>query len=130
MDLRPTFRLGHNHGEETDSTVDITEPAAVKLEHDGGFGDQSRLFTDPGTDGGSRWTCKDTGTDLFNCLHFPPHPIRSYPPPSCTVNHGDHSVLRRLAGGPIRNDLHGDGVEFVGLQLCDDVTGGISSSAS
>lgn len=59
MGLRPTFRLGHNHGEETDSSVDVTEPAAVKLEHDGGLGDHSRLFTDPGSGGGSRWTCKD-----------------------------------------------------------------------
>ncbi len=47
-----------------------------------------------------------------------------------TVDHGDHAVLSRLAGHPIRDDLHRHGVAFVGLQLGDEVGGGVSAGAS
>lgn len=36
-----TFRLGHHHGEEPDGSVDVTEPAAVELEENGGLGHHS-----------------------------------------------------------------------------------------
>ena len=54
---RTTFRLGHHHGEKPDGSVDITKPAAVEPEGDGGLGNLSRLLTDPGTEGGHRRTC-------------------------------------------------------------------------
>lgn len=51
-----TFRLRHHHSEELNRSVDVTEPAAVKLEEDGGLGDHSGPVTDPGTEGGDRRT--------------------------------------------------------------------------
>lgn len=47
-----------------------------------------------------------------------------------TVDHGDHAVLSLLAGHAVRDDLHGDGVALVGLQLGDEVGGGVSAGAS
>lgn len=56
-----TFRLGHHHGEEPDGSVDVTEPAAVKPEEDGGLGDHSGPVADPGTERGDRRTCRSHG---------------------------------------------------------------------
>lgn len=47
-----TFRLRHHHSEEPDGSIDVTEPAAVKLEEDGGLGDHSGPVTNPGSEGG------------------------------------------------------------------------------
>lgn len=47
-----------------------------------------------------------------------------------TVDHGDHTVPRRLAGRLVRHHLHRDAVAFVRLQLGDDVGGGVSAGAS
>ncbi len=47
-----TFRLCHHHSEELNCSVDVTEPAAVKLEGDGGLGDHSGPVTDPGSERG------------------------------------------------------------------------------
>lgn len=53
-----------------------------------------------------------------------------YPPPPLTINHGDHAVLSLLAGRLVRDHLHRNGVAFVGLQLGDDVGGGVSARTS
>lgn len=47
-----------------------------------------------------------------------------------TVDHGDHAVLSLLAGRLVGDHLNGDGVAFVGLQLGDEVGGGVSAGAS
>lgn len=49
---------------------------------------------------------------------------------SLTVNHGNHAVLRGLAGHAVRDDLDMDGVALVGLQLGDEIGGGVAASAS
>lgn len=58
-----TFRLSHHYSEVLNSSINVTEPAAVKLEGDGGLGDHSRLLTDPGTGGGHRRTFKSQQED-------------------------------------------------------------------
>lgn len=153
------MRLCHHHSEELDGSVDVTEPAAVKCEEDGRLGDHGGPVTDPGTEGGHRRTWRsrvsninesnvnnsklnESNINVSNinesninepninestcplCLHVSEHAI------VLTVNHGDHAVLCRLAGRPIRDDLHGDGVAFVGLQLGDEVGGGVSAGAA
>lgn len=46
--MKVTFRLRHHDGEVLDGSVDVTEPAAVELEENGGFGDDGGFITDSG----------------------------------------------------------------------------------
>ncbi|TNN58692.1 hypothetical protein EYF80_031106 [Liparis tanakae] len=67
---------------------------------------------------------------LLRLRPFTPVQVQVHGVGVLTVDHGHHAVPSLVTGGPVRDHLHRDGVALVGLQLRDEVTGGISAGAA